>query len=148
MGDIFSYLTQGQRSLKNAKQILAVSYPLTSDPKLFASVVDRLYNCWINGIHVLCLHEGLTKDLNAEIGFFREDFSQKVPLPRQWMRTFDAIVATRNARAESPVEFRRKQTFVICSPAFRARRLDLSRVQQYLQDTERFVKLVEEKVRQ
>lgn len=134
---------QAERSLENAKKILTVSYPFTNDPKLFTSVIDRLYNSWINGLRALGVQNNTTaKSLNVKLGFSRGRFSQRHKVPQRILRTFDTIMKIKQAREESPMEFRRKQTFVICSPSLQFQRLDKPTVQSHVARTEEFLQIV------
>jgi len=134
------------QQIKIADHLLLHSYPLLKDPKLLLAVVKHLYACLQASVESLLLYEYLFKRIRSlsEKPAEKLDLFQKVckryhlreDHPKLFMEVNSIIEAHKNA----PVEFSRKDCFVICSEKYKIRTISLEQIKSLLSRTQIFFK--------
>jgi len=136
-----------------ADHILTQTYPLVKDPKLLIAVLQNLYDAVGFGIEALLEYEGSLDRLptipdtpDARLAMFQQHLSQRYKLPAEFLGFVGDLRETLKEHRESPVEFVRKEEFVICDEGYRIRKLSKEQLKQYLLKTKAFLGFMEEKV--
>ncbi|MGM5481792.1 MAG: hypothetical protein ACQESE_05285 [Nanobdellota archaeon] len=133
--DVFEYyMKEARRSLDAAEHMRSVSYPLAEDPKIFLGVVRKLYDCHKSILSLLlvageCSVSIRECDLMPEKNFsmsFRkasETAKKENILEDDDLSLLSAVHDIILKHENSPVEFQRKQSFVMCDEEYGASQL-------------------------
>lgn len=105
-------IIQAYEEYKKAKHLLTVTFPITKDPKLLLGVINNI-------------HSSMQLALEVQ----KEHQQQQNP---KTMQIFQEIKEINSSNKSSPVTFRRKDKFVICSPDYQMKELSATKTNQYL----------------
>ena len=139
------------QSIEKAEYLLTKLYPSVNDPKLLIAFAENIF---------LALSYSLGALLNYELKFnripiFKEDFDgkydafdKKVALRYGFDKTYNHLmIRIRDLimkHKDSPVEFARKNKYVICDDKYDAETLSQAKCMMYLDKTKDFYKKVYE----
>jgi len=137
------------KKLQVADYMLTMTYPLVKDPKLLLSVVENLFLAYSHSISSLLHYERLFKRIPP----FQEDFSSKLDMFAdrcmgkygidseniRIMRDLKEIIV---AHKKSPVEFSRKDSFVICDGDYSFRTISPSIIKGYVEKAKLFIRMM------
>jgi len=135
------------KKLQVADYMLTMTYPLVKDPKLLLSVVENLFLAYSHSISSLLHYERLFKRIPP----FQEDFSSKLDMfadrcLKKYSIDSENISIIRDlkeiivAHRKSPVEFSRKDSFVICDGDYRLRTISPGIIKGYVEKAKLFIK--------
>lgn len=133
--DYKELITKANQSLKIAEHMLTKTYPLSNDPKLILAISEDI-------------HIALSSIIEALLGKGSDmaDFEQKANELNfdndeiEIVRRFDAIIREHKA---SPIEFSRKDKFVICDVDYNVDSITLDDMKKYLFRARLFVERAE-----
>lgn len=143
------------RHLKAADHMLHVTYPLIQDTKLLLGVLDNIFLCLTNTMAAFLWHDYLFK----RVPLFHENFESKfmmfrtrcVPhykIDRGIVHMIQEIKDIIILHRQSPVEFRKKDRFIICSEDYAITAVTVNQIKDYLKKTKGLVFLMDEVVHQ
>jgi hypothetical protein len=126
-------IEKARRSLKVAEAMLSRSYPVSKDPKLFLAVCDDLLFALMECVGAVFALESrpLPADAGEAIGSFAE-FAPKQGFSADDLALLRDMQGIILAHRESPVEFVRKDSFVICDEKYDFTRLTAESMQKFL----------------
>nr|MCK4929743.1 hypothetical protein [Nanoarchaeota archaeon] len=134
------------QKIKVADHMLFMTYPLVKDPRLLLSIIENIFASLDYGVSALLQHERLFKRIPAFHDTFpsRFDMFKNKMIPRYKINPTYAklIIDVRGIISEhkkSPVEFARKDKFIICSPSYSLKTIDINLVKKYIFETKIFV---------
>ena len=127
------------QKIRVADHMLFMTYPLVKDPKLLLSIIENIFASLDFGMSALLQHERLFKRIPPYHDTFPtrfEIFKDKM-IPRYKISPNHAklIIDVRSIISQhkkSPVEFARKDKFVICSPSYSLKTIDINLVKKYI----------------
>ncbi len=142
-------LGEARRRLAAADHILTQSYPLIKDPKLLVAVLTSLSRAVEATVEAYLAHEVSRRQLAAvpESPEARLALCRR-RLPAEFLRLAGELQETMREHEQSPVEFARKEAFVICDESYRIRTLNESELRRKLRQAKTFLSFIEEKVNQ
>ncbi len=135
--------------LKRASHMLYTTFPFVKDPKLFLGILENLDKSLKSCLDSFLLYERLYK----KIGPYPDNFSVKLDLFRKITKTrygfdeslprfiFDIDQLIKN-RKKAPIEFSRKEGFVICDSEYKTRILKEEELKQYITKAKVFISRV------
>ena len=134
------------QKIRVADHMLFMTYPLVKDPKLLLSIIENIFASLDFGMSALLQHERLFKRIPPYHDTFPtrfEIFKDKM-IPRYKISPNHAKLITDvrtiiSEHKKSPVEFARKDKFVICSPSYSLKTIDINLVKKYIFETKIFV---------
>ncbi len=143
------------KNLKIADHMVSVTYPLLKDNRLLLAAMENLFLSLSNAMNAILYYDRLFKRVPP----FADTFDVKLNLfktkcaPRYSLKPAHAqlIKEIRNIlvyHKKSPVEFSRKDTFVICSSDYRLRTITQKDLKVYLGEAKVFIQLMTEIVQQ
>jgi hypothetical protein len=97
---------------KKAKHLLNVTFSITKDPKLLLGIITNIHT-----------------SMQLAIEVQKEQRQQQNP---EIMQIFQEIKEINSSNKNSPVTFRRKDKFVICSPDYHMKELSAAKTNLYL----------------
>ncbi|MBI1969910.1 hypothetical protein HYS48_04410 [Candidatus Woesearchaeota archaeon] len=157
-----------EKALKNiriADHMLTQTYPLVNDPKLLLSILENVFLSLTNAMAALLHHERMQKKIPP----FQENFESKFHMlqsmvaskhrirgytisPEQ-LRFIQEIKDAVIAHRKSPMEFVRKDSFIICTDDnYGMKMLSVEAMKQYISKAKQFIlevnKVLEEGLQQ
>lgn len=107
------------KHLRIADHMLTITYPMVKDPKLLLTILDNLYRSVMSSVESLLQYERLFKRINVfgdsdeeRLSIFKH-VAQKYRLDQKYIRTIFELKELIRAHRNSPMEFARKDKFVI-----------------------------------
>lgn len=142
---------EAKKAFVTADHLVYVTFPLLNDQKLLATIAEKLHVALNKGMQAVLEYDYLYK----RIQFVPNDFEGRMTLFKQYalrryhfnpecltlMTDLNEIV---NRRKESPMEFVRRDRFVIASSDFRLKTITVDKMKQYAQHTKTFISKVAE----
>lgn len=133
MESSYDLRARARRGLEVAEQMLVHTYPVVKDPKLILAVAGDICAALTSSMEAFILEKG--GDLEADFGsnlatFTRlaKDYSFDADELELIGRLHDVI----EAHKKSPVEFPRKDRFIICDEKYDCREITLEDMKNYL----------------
>jgi len=140
-----------EEALKNyrmADHMLNVTYPLIQDTKLLLGVTNNLFLALSHALSSILHHERLFKLVPP----FPDNFESKFHLLHQKrsrykinQEYFDLMLELKEIillHQNSPVEFRRKDRFIICTKNYKVKAITSNQLKNYLKKTREFLDLM------
>lgn len=141
-----------QKSKKNiavADHMTFVTYILLKDPKLLVLIMDNVFLALTYSMSALLYYERFYKSIPP----FNDTFEPKFMLFKERIRNYsigkdyaDLIREVKDvvvSHKKSPIEFIRKDRFVICSDNYRMKTISLDDIKKYVTKTKLFIQLVD-----
>ncbi len=137
------------KKLQIADYILTMTYPLIKDPKLLLSVAENLFLAYSYSISSLLHYERLFKrippfpdDFSSKLDLFMDRCLGKYGIDSGNLRIIKDLKEIIVAHKKSPVEFSRKDSFVICNGNYRLRTISPSILKDYVGKAKLFISKV------
>jgi len=137
-----------------ADHMLYMTYPMVKDPKLLLSVMENVFAALDFGIAALLHHEKLFKriapfqdNFQARFDVFSRNVLPAYNLNHNYIRLITDVRSVLSEHKRSPVSFVKKDKFVILSPSYSVKTIDVNMAKRYVFESKLFVKNVDAIVR-
>ncbi|MBN2052277.1 hypothetical protein JW756_02125 [Candidatus Woesearchaeota archaeon] len=134
------------QKIKVADHMLFMTYPVVKDPKLLLAIVENIFNSLDYGIGALLQYERLFKRIPpfndtypSRIEVFRNKMVPKYRFSTNYLSLITDVRSVLSEHKNSPVSFIRKDKFVICSPTYSMKTIDINTVKKYIFETKLFL---------
>ncbi|RMF54516.1 hypothetical protein D6745_05125 [Candidatus Woesearchaeota archaeon] len=137
---------KAKKNLQVADHMLTVTYPMVKDPKLLASVMENLFLSLTNAMASLLYLDRMYKRVppfqdtfESKFMVFRDKCARRYNIQKEYL---DFILEVKNLVLEhkkSPVEFSRKDKFVICSDNYSIKAISVEKMKSYVAKAKMFV---------
>ena len=141
------------KAVKNAKvadHMAHVTYPLFNDPKILLAITENIFLALSSGMSALLKQERDRKNLPAypenfdyKYKLFKEKVAKKYGIDSVHVNLISDVKTIVHKHKESPVEFTRKDRFVICDNDYAMKTLTIQQIKQYVAWTKSFVSKIE-----
>jgi len=145
-----------EKALRNAKvadHMVYVTYKLFNDPKILLAIIENIFLALSSGMNAVLIYERNKKNIpaypenfDAKLNIFRERCADNYSIEKNHIALIGTVKEIIQAHKESPVEFVRKDKFVICSDNYRMRTLSIEQIKEYVNWTKSFVNKINEEV--
>jgi hypothetical protein len=139
--------SKAQEKLKLADHMLTQTYPLINDPKLLVAVMENLFLALTNSMASLLYYEKTFKRIAPFVDNFENKFElfkhkcvPRYDLDKDYLSLISAIKDAVIAHRKSPVEFARKNNFVICSDTYKLKTISVEQIKGHISQTKTFLK--------
>lgn len=137
---IYDYKTLQERAeqqYRTAMHLLTVTYPLIKDPKLLLGIINNVFKVLENSLQAIIIHEAEQNKIAPNLGCFREMLHQlQTYFSKEQIQLMQEIQEIVDFQKKSPIEFRRKDCFVICGEDYDLKVVSLKKIKDYLEKTE------------
>jgi len=140
-----------EKSLKNyqmADHMLNVTYPLIKDTKLLMGVADNLFLAMFQSMSSILYLERLYKlvphfqdNFESKFNLFRYRCVKRHNVPQDQIDLIQELKEIVHLHKTSPVEFRRKDRFVICTKSYQMKAITANQLKKYLNKAKSFLDL-------
>ncbi|MFA5887788.1 MAG: hypothetical protein WC852_03700 [Candidatus Nanoarchaeia archaeon] len=145
MDKLKQLITEANTELKKADHLAYVTYPMIRESKLLYAIAEVLYNSLYKGVEAVLAYERLYKRIPLVPGTFEteielfKDVSTRYGFSRSIVLLLLDLRRLVKAKKESPVEFVRKDKFVICDDDYNMSVLDINKIKAYVMDSKEFM---------
>ncbi|MBR9677569.1 hypothetical protein GOV04_05500 [Candidatus Woesearchaeota archaeon] len=147
MEEVITQKNQAQRYLYLADHMLTQTYPLVRDNKLLLPVLKNIFLGMQSAMDSVLTYERLYKRIPAypdnfesKIRLFREKIVTRKNLDVEMVKLMRELHEIIQMHKKSPVEFQRKDAFVICSSDYRMKTFTANDLKKYLLKAKLFIK--------
>jgi len=130
---------KAKKHLHTADHMLTITYPLIKDPKLLLAVTDNVRKAAEGIIETMLEYERLYRrvppyvdNFAAKFELFRNKVSAKYNFDNDFIIMVKEIVEIVNAHKNSPMEFTRKEKFVICNKQYATKTISAEDLKKYI----------------
>jgi hypothetical protein len=149
--DFQAYKRKASRNIEIGDHLLTVTYPLLKDSKLLLGVLENIFLALTNSMSSVLYYELEFKRIPP----FKDEFDSKysvfarrvVPRYRTRKETLELLQEVKDLvmkHKKSPVEFVRKDKYIICDENYGFDALDTALLRKYLEETKRFYRDIDE----
>ncbi len=138
-------LTEAKKKLSLADHMLFVTHPLLKDPKLLLAVMENLFLAQTHTMGALLYYERIFKRVQpffdtfeSKYRVFSEKCLERYNLDPDYLDFLRSIKEVLVAHKRSPIEFSRKDQFVICSEDYELKVLNISEIKELVAKTKQF----------
>jgi len=141
-----------QDSLKNyqiADHILNVTYPLIKDTKLLVGVADNLFLSLTYAMSSILHYDRIFKlvppfqdNFESKFNAFRHKCVRRYQVNPEHINLINEIKEIIVLHKKSPVEFRHKDRFIICTKNYQIKAITSNQLKIYLTQTRQFLNLM------
>lgn len=132
--------------IKIAEHILGSTFPLVKDPRLLLGVVDNIFLALNNAMTSVLDYERLFKripdfkeDFNSKFEMFKERILRRYNISIEYIFLIQDIKELNLEHKKSPMEFSRKDSFVICSNGFRCKTITTDDMKRFISKSKQFI---------
>jgi hypothetical protein len=146
---------KAKQNIKIADHMLGVTYPLVKDPKLLLAIMENIFLAYSNSVSAILYHQRLFKKIppfqdsfESKFNMFKERIVLKHNIDKGHIQDIQDIKEVITEHKKSPIEFARKDRFVICSDHYRMRTIGTNEIQNYINKAKLFIQLMDNIVRE
>ena len=139
-------LKEANKFLANADHMTYTSYPLLNDPKLVVAIAENLHRAIVTAIDAFLHYEYLYKrvdivpyEQNMKIDLFERHVIRNYKFDDEIIDYVKDLRGLIEFRKKSPLEFVRKDNFVILSENYSSKILNFKKIKEYLNNTKKFM---------
>ncbi len=132
--------------LRAADHLLTQTYPSIRDPKLLMVVMEGIFSSLANAMTSILHYERTFKRVNALSGNFEhnlEVFAQecinRYSLSQDYISVMRELKNLVSEHKKSPVEFSRKDSFIICSDEYHIKIVTFDQLKRHLAVAKKFL---------
>ncbi len=145
-----AYLKEASRTIKVADHMISVTYPLVKDTKLLLAILENVYLTLTNSIAALAYYDRDHKRVPPFQDKFDSIFNvfamRSAPMYKispVYIEMVQDIQSMIKEHKKSPIEFARKDKFIICSDTYNIKSLSLEQINKYVTETKKFKEQIE-----
>ena len=144
------FLLKAKKNIHFADHMISVTYKLINDPRLLLSAIKNIFNSLQYAVDSLLYYERLFKRIPAYPDNFGSKFLimkdnciHRLNLNQSYLYLIKDIHTLLVDHKNSPIEFKRKDRFIICSSNYRTKSISLNEIKEYLSRSKSFIKDIE-----
>lgn len=132
--------------IKLADHILTSTYPLIKDSKLLLLALKNIFSGLSNAMSAVLHYERLFKrvpafheNFGSRFNLFRDKVEGRYNIDESYLNLIQTIRELLILHKESPVEFAKKDQFVICSEDYNIKTITPEQIRNYLDKAKLFI---------
>jgi len=154
MDKLRQIVAESKSALKKADHLAYVTYPQVKEIKLLYLIAENIYKALTKSMEAVLYYERLYKRIpvlpgpfDYELELFKEKCLQRYNIDRSVVLLIKDLKSLIEAKKKGPVEFSRRNKFVICSNDYSMKVLDIQKVKNHLYNAKAIVERVSKVVR-
>lgn len=139
-------LEKAKRNVHIADHMLTMTWPLVKDPKMLLPIMDNLFLAMANSLSALIYHERYFKRIPpfqdtfmSKFNIFKEKCVPKYGIDKGIAADMLEIKNIICEHRKSPIEFARKDRYVICSKDYKMKTISMDDAKKYLGKAKLFI---------
>lgn len=141
---------KARKNLKVADHMTFMTYPLVKDTRVLLAIMENIFLALTNSMGAILHYDRLFKRVppfhdtyESKYNLFKERCVRRYNLSKDYLKLMEEVKEIILQHKKSPVEFTRKDAFVICSDNYKIKTITVEKVKDYISRTKRFVKDME-----
>jgi hypothetical protein len=141
---------KAKKNLKVADHMTFMTYPLVKDSRILLSIMENLFLALTNSMGAILYYDRLFKRVppfhdtfESKYSLFKERCIGRYNLSKDYLALMEEVKDIILQHKKSPVEFTRKDAFVICSDNYRMKTITIEKIKEYISRTKSFVSAME-----
>ena len=146
MERVMENLNKAKRYVKVADHMLTMTFPLVKDPRMLLAVLENIFLAYTHGMGAVLYKERMFKRIppfhetfESKFNMFRDKLVPRFNIDKAHLRSMQEIKEIVYEHKTSPVEFSRKDRFVICSNDYRMKAITVLDLKKYLANAKVFI---------
>jgi hypothetical protein len=147
MAELFQEaLEKAKRNINIADHILFVTYPLVKDAKLLLAIIENIFLAYSNAVSSILYYNQFLKlippfqnNFESKLSIFRQRCVDKYKIDRSYLIEMQDIKDIIIGHKKSPLEFVRRDRFVICSENYKLKTINLEAIRRHLNKAKLFI---------
>ncbi|MCK5283168.1 MAG: hypothetical protein KAK00_07190 [Nanoarchaeota archaeon] len=147
----FQELRMGaKKKIGIADHILTQTYPLVQDSKLLLAVIENVFLALTNSMGSILYYERLFKRIppfqdtfDSKFNMFQARIVDRNKIDRKHIDMIREVKDIIIQHRKSPIEFRRKDKFIICNEDYKMRTISFNDIKEYIKRTKEFINISE-----
>jgi hypothetical protein len=147
-------ILEANKLFRTADHMVYVTFPLIKDNKLIITTVENLTAALIKAVNSIIDYDTLYRRISPQSDTFElrfETFKTKCAsrygIDRKHIVLIQDLKSIVDERKKSPMEFIRKDQYVICSDRYRIKALTMEKTKEYLNELKPFMLKINNVVR-
>ena len=139
---------EAHKNYRMADHMLNVTYPLIQDTKLLLGVTQNLFQSLSLAMSSILHHERLFKLVPAFQDSFESQFrvlhqrcSRRHQIDQEYFKLILELREALQLHKKSPIEFRRKDRFIICTNNYKVKAITSNQLKEHLKKAKGFLDL-------
>ena len=144
---------KARKHVRIADHMLTQTYPLINDPKLLITVANNIFIACSSAMSAILYYERLFKRIPNFVDNFENKFSiftarcmRRYNMSDRYIKLIKDVKELLEERKNAPVEFARKDKFIICSDNYRTRTISVDGLKKYVEEAKIFISDMERMV--
>lgn len=136
---------QARQDIKVADHMINVTYKFVDDPKILMTVIQRLMSSVENTMAAILYYERMYKRIPAfndsfesMYNLFKARLTRRYQINVEYIKLIEELKEIIDKHKKSPVEFSRKDKFVICSEDYKMRVVTADKIKNYINKAKLF----------
>ncbi len=138
-----------KKKIWTADHMLTMTYPLVKDPRLLVNILENIFLALTNSIGALLYYEQLFKRIPnfqenfiSKFNLFRDKCAVRYNIDKKYFLMIQEIKDVIAEHNKSPVEFTRKDCFVICSDDYQMKTISSEKIKSYIALSKSFIQAI------
>jgi len=139
-------MEKAKKNIQIADHMLTVTYPLVKDTKLLLAVIENIFLAYSNSMSAILYQDRILKKIplfnntfESKFNMFKQRCVDRYRIDKSFISEMQNIKETIIQHKKSPVEFVRKDRFVICSNNYKLKTINLEEIRRYLNKAKLFI---------
>jgi hypothetical protein len=139
------------KKIRVADHMLVMTYPLVQDPKLLLAILENVLEGLTYGMSAILYYERLFKrippfqdEFDSKFNMFKSKIVNKHNIDKGYIRLIEELREIIKEHKKSPIEFARKDKFVICSPTYKLKTVSIKEAKDYIAKSKQFLTVMED----
>ncbi|MDP7115842.1 MAG: hypothetical protein QF632_04770 [Candidatus Woesearchaeota archaeon] len=144
------YRKRAVKNLHIADHMIYMTYNVVKDPKILVSIMENVFLAASNAITAVLHFEYTYKNIpSVPEGFetkfmlFKHECAEKCGVDASYLKTIRMLKDTIIEHRTSPVEFRRKDKYVICGDNYKMKVIGIEDIKEYIRTIKEFMNLTD-----
>ncbi len=145
------YVEEANKAFKIADHLIYVTYPVLRDNKLLVTALEHLHAALQDGMAALLYYDALYKRISAfpqeaetKLYLFRRSTARRYGLGDELCMMIRDVAELAVSHRKSPVEFSRRDAYVIASETYKLKTLTQEKMKRYIGEAKAFLTRVNE----
>jgi hypothetical protein len=140
------YREKAKRNLQVADHMIYMTYNIVKDPKLLLAIMENIFLALTHSMSSVLYYERLfkkvppfTDNFESKFTIFKERCAPKFKVEKEYLNLIREVKDIILEHKKSPVEFVRKDRFVICNGNYKMKTISVDQIKKYISQTKTFV---------
>lgn len=134
------------KKLRLADHMLTITYQLVQDPKLLLAVLENIFYAMEKAMSSVLYYERLFKRIppfqdsfESKLSVFKTRIQPKYRISDDYIKIIQELREVIVEHKNSPIEFARKDRFVICSDNYKMKTISIPEIKKYVASAKLFI---------